>query len=547
MNKEYNGFVFKSKESTGQRARAEPSAKKEKEKPAGRARSESVGFSFRMKSGAASAAKPWAAAKSARKPAEARASKSEEKKESAPEKFVFKFGMGRAVKASEKQAPRKEAPVEAKPSASARGKKLAKKPAAKKSILAKKAQATACEAQSLDKALPAGSREKAVESAEMQVDPTTPKRPETTPEEMHALPEAPEGAEKEQALRQRGGRETLEGVRPSVIRSIETQNEKGLEALPAENGGAEEAGLGMAVSISPIKRPGSSTSVLSVTSANGSSLDAIASTPLVNKKRMTIGPYDLLSPVKIRRLSLDVFDTKKKSVFQTRRESLFGYDQLYSGSVSPEDFYRHSNASQPAKTRIKQVLLWISKYISNGHVCVEGVSPEALREICAMYMKKVGSLVIPEREKKKENAHIVENANTAIQALRMDMCRSNAEIEKWKTIYSSMLAQYSIAVPLHMPEESLRRLSIRRQSFNGLVSFDATVVDASPIDIKRILARNLEELHSALNSSRYFMFLSLEYTKRVCGSLLEASHPLDKSKANALLHVLCRISRKARV
>ncbi|KAI5154657.1 hypothetical protein NEPAR06_1288 [Nematocida parisii] len=266
----------------------------------------------------------------------------------------------------------------------------------------------------------------------------------------------------------------------------------------------------------------------------------------VIRKRMSICPGDFMSPVKIRRLSLDVFDKKKCSVFQTRRESLFGYDQIYGGGVSPDDFYRHSNASQPAKTRIKQILLWIAKYISNGHVKIDGLSEENTQKICTMYMRKINELVLlPEHKKPKEDSHIVENAKNMVVSLQEATARHSSEIQKWQEAYHAVRNSYTLSIPLLFSEENTRRMSLHRQSFNGLVSFDATFIDNTPSDIKRIISRNLEVMHSSLNSTRYFMFLSLEYAKKVSGSLLEASHPLDKPRTNALLHVLCRISRKS--
>ncbi|OAG30526.1 hypothetical protein NEIG_00038 [Nematocida sp. ERTm5] len=265
----------------------------------------------------------------------------------------------------------------------------------------------------------------------------------------------------------------------------------------------------------------------------------------VIRKRMSMCPGDFMSPVKIRRLSLDVFDKKKCSVFQTRRESLFGYDQIYGGGVSPDDFYRHSNASQPTKTRIKQILLWIAKYISNGHVKIDGLSEENTQKICTMYMRKINELVLPEHKKPKEDSHIVENAKNMVVSLQEATARHSIEIQKWQEEYHAVRNSYTLSIPLLFSEENTRRMSLHRQSFNGLVSFDATFIDNTPSDIKRIISRNLEVMHSSLNSTRYFMFLSLEYAKKVCGSLLEASHPLDKPRTNALLHVLCRISRKS--
>ncbi|KAI5135868.1 uncharacterized protein NESG_00140 [Nematocida ausubeli] len=567
MNKRCNGLVFTMEKG------APPRKKKESATPSApalkgvsKAKSKQIGFTFTFKDD-----EPAPTKKSAVLPAEKSAQKPSKQAKAAPKvapgqkKFIFSFEVDKSAKDSVHKAGAESAPA-VKKLASTRG----RKPAAKVGPM-KEAVSMAEKHSSSKETGPSGKAPPAVSSARAAgkragkpVAATSEEKPApstTIAEKVSSADEIGEcwqdldampDLDKDMALSIGDGTPSVQediskaastsspaeqpltseknemSIAPSVIRSIPSTPMKAQTPTPS-------------------RTPRNSMHFPSVAHLNTAPLQSKAATPILNRKRMTIGPEDVVSPVKIRRLSLDAFDARKCSIFQTRRESLFGYDQIYGGSVSPEDFYRHSNISQPAKTRTKQILLWIAKYISNGHLKIDGLTEESTQKICTMYMRQINELVLPEQPKTKEDSHIVDNAKSVIVALQDDTAKYRSEIEKWKEVYSTLLHSYTLKVPLFAPEENMRRLSIHRQSMNGLVSFDATVIGCTPVDTMRALSRRLEELHSSLNSSRYFLFLSLEYTKKVCGSLLEASHPLDKSKANALLHVLCKISRKVQV
>lgn len=575
MDKKYNGFVFKPKGSVlSPKDLGSLSGGSEKEKSFFRARSESVGFAFKVRSeglyppGATPNTRPGKPRKEKEPP--------KKKSEKHQERFVFRFSVGSTSKPQSVPACKQAVST----GKSTRSKKKPQKDETAqehtkdgKTTNKKEKSKTVFRRSNKKSSIQNIQTTQDIEESKVSVN--------THPCETHketengtawtSLEDRSENEEQEKIDKVEEHEKTTPlrlsvkdhtilptEMHPSVLRSVEIKRASGLEdcgtkevlpvvlnellnelpndleAIPMER-------------ISPIKNARQSLSATSDSPMNAFPFKKAGNTPVSTRKRMTIGANDFTVPSKIRRLSLDVFDHKRCSVFQTRRESLFGYDQIYGGSVSPEDFYRHSNSSQCQKTRIKQILLWIAKYIANGHVKIEGISLEKVQSICQMYMKRISSLVLPEREKKKEDSHIVENATGVIEALNLCTGQYSNEIQKWKELYGSMLHAYTLNVPLQIPEENTRRLSMHRQSLSGLVSFDATVIGSSPLEIKHILVRNLEDLHSSLNSSRYFMFLSLEYAKRVCGSLLEASHPLDKSRANALLHVLCRISQKSRL
>lgn len=262
----------------------------------------------------------------------------------------------------------------------------------------------------------------------------------------------------------------------------------------------------------------------------------------------------LSTPLRPKKLSLDFLASGKRrcSIFKTRRESLFGYDQIYNGSILPGDFYKHSNESQDTRARAKQVLIWIIKYVANGHLKMQGISQERLQAICDSFIKKVPCLEIPPTGlpvagRQQISPEKEQTDKELLASLRQDSSRYLAEIAKWKHLYSAVARTYTLSVPLCSEKESQRRLSlsIQRQSLGppGLVSFEATLVAHSPNELQQSLRRRLEDLNTILNSSRYFMFLAMEYTKRVCASLVSASCSIDKPKANALLQLLCRAGR----
>ncbi|KAI5190507.1 hypothetical protein NECID01_1013 [Nematocida sp. AWRm77] len=271
-------------------------------------------------------------------------------------------------------------------------------------------------------------------------------------------------------------------------------------------------------------------------------------------------PCVLSTPIRTNRtktLDLEFMSSRKRrcSIFKTRRESLFGYDQIDNGSILPTDFYKHSNESQEPKARIKQVLIWIIKYISNGHMGIEGISQDRLQSICDAFIKKVPFLEYPSEKKqdKKEEDGSAEgtecSTSALLSSLHADSSRYALEIEKWKNMYSSVLRTYTLSVPLRTEKETHRRLSlsIQRHSLSGtgMVSFDATLIPHSPNEVLLTVQRRIEDLHTVLNSSRYFMFLAAEYTKKVCSSLVSASCSVDKTKANALLQMLCRSGKSS--
>jgi len=260
------------------------------------------------------------------------------------------------------------------------------------------------------------------------------------------------------------------------------------------------------------------------------------------------------------RASLGTFsgDRRRTSVFKTRRESLFGYDQIYNGSVLPSDFHKHSNDSQDRKARIKQILLWITKYVSNGHAKIKDVPPERVEEVCKQIIGKIPHLELSPPPPQVE--HVSEEVKETIREIESGADAYAKEISAWQKAYSDILRRYSVSVPFEDIETakrfSLRRCSVARsighsvsrsfdQSSFGGVSFDSTYVQLdTPREVASVLVRKLEELLSSLNSTRYFIFLSFEYTRKVSEHLLNASYPIEKSKANAILQVLCRTTKK---
>ncbi|KAI5180966.1 hypothetical protein NEOKW01_1207 [Nematocida sp. AWRm80] len=270
-----------------------------------------------------------------------------------------------------------------------------------------------------------------------------------------------------------------------------------------------------------------------------------AHTPL---NRKSVGGERDRSYVKLQRMSLDALMDRKVSVFRVKRESLFGYDQIYTGSIRPNDFYKHCNSSLDNSARIKQVLQWIVTYVHNGHIPVAGVSPEKVKEICEMLLKKISSLSLKSILETEAPVTITEEAQNIITTLQREKQSYSREIEKWRIAYQNIGRRYRVSMPLSEEEHS-RRVSLSFTQHNSsilcdLVSFDRTVIIEASNDVLSLCKRRIELLNSVLNSSRYFISLSLEYTNRIASTLLAAAHPLDIPKANALLEMLCKVTRR---
>ncbi|KAI5171790.1 hypothetical protein NEFER03_1095 [Nematocida sp. LUAm3] len=268
-------------------------------------------------------------------------------------------------------------------------------------------------------------------------------------------------------------------------------------------------------------------------------------------RRMTFGPESgiLSTPAKIRRLSLDVFSSSKRrcSVFQERRESFLGYEDMCNGKVSPSNFHKHSNENQGASARIKQILIWATKYISNGHVKIEGVSNERLQSICSKYLKKIPSFSLPKTPVKTKTPIISEDAQAVLHTVQEEMYKTTLEIEKWERIYRDVSLSYKIVLPNFSSEEVLSGSQSFSIQSSQMISFEKTLLPVGSSEVLALCSRRMEELRGAISSSKYFILLSSEYVKRVCSSLLEAIHPHNKAKANAMLRVLCQITRKEQV
>lgn len=279
--------------------------------------------------------------------------------------------------------------------------------------------------------------------------------------------------------------------------------------------------------------------------------DAVTSAGMHKAKRAA-EPTFLYTPTKIRRLSLTARGPEAKilGIFKARRESLAEYESIYNGGVRPEDFHKHSNESQDKKTRIKQLLLWIVKHIASTDTPSLQLPREEKEKACAYFAKRVPLLVLNVLDTSPQEAsgiNITEQTQEIFGQLHAECARYDEEIRKWRHIGSSILLQHRPRLPLATFAfvEEAASTSFRRHSVAASVSFDATTIAVVHFsNIQTALSRKVEELNSALNSSRYFMFLSSEYTKKVCCSILEAAHPLDRARANALLRLLCRITRQ---
>lgn len=257
------------------------------------------------------------------------------------------------------------------------------------------------------------------------------------------------------------------------------------------------------------------------------------------------------------RLSVD--GKRRSSIFKTRRESLFSYEHVYNGVVNPCDFYKHSNESQSKGARIKQVLLWAIKYISTGNVAIDGLSAEGLSQACAPLIPRVIDrrlefAAAPARREERENP-INERAKGLLEKTRGEIEKYQQEIERWAAKRREVFCENKLFPPLGADAPAVaRRSSIphalsMRSSTQSFVSFEASSLvspGSSAGKLSSLVSRKIEELRVSINSIRYYIFLSSEYTDRVYSTLFDAycgTTSAEDADAHALLQVLCNFSR----
>lgn len=249
--------------------------------------------------------------------------------------------------------------------------------------------------------------------------------------------------------------------------------------------------------------------------------------------------------------SLFANTSRSSSVFKARRESLIGHAHIYNGQVSPSDFYRYSNSSLDSLSRIKQVLTWCTKYVAARSEETKGITAESLGRICEKYLKKIQILTL--KKNYTPSPPLSESVQEMLASLQRDTSAAAAEIDKWKSCGAKILAAYTISVPLFCigptsgTLESVLSSNTPCISTNSAcVSFDATFFSSSPAETLSLYRRRLDDLKRTVFSVRYFVCLSVEYSRKVCASLLQAAHPVDKARANAFLQALCQMQGKSR-
>jgi hypothetical protein len=251
---------------------------------------------------------------------------------------------------------------------------------------------------------------------------------------------------------------------------------------------------------------------------------------------------------KIDEIKVGLSSERRTSVFKSRRESLFGYEHIHSGMIDPAEFHKHSNESQCRTTRIKQILLWSINYISKGDAAMGGLRGEELKRKCEAVAGKVrdSKLVLDVSSKREmmENP-INERARVLVEKTRREISRYKEEIERWRAVGESVLKESMVSLPLGKTKS--RRESCRESLRPcGFVSFEATslALEMGSGKIFSVVTRKMEEMNTALNSLKYYVFLSLEYTDRVYNGLLDMCYRAEEEKdPGALLVLLSSLQR----
>lgn len=245
----------------------------------------------------------------------------------------------------------------------------------------------------------------------------------------------------------------------------------------------------------------------------------------------------------------------RASIFKTRRESLFSYENLHDGTVDPKDFFKHSNASQGRDMRIKQILLWIIRYIGNGRVEIPELGGEDVGREAEALIKSVAEreISVPEVTGSEERENpINERARELIVKTRKEIQEYKEEIEKWKRKRREAINENTFSMPLVSEDEceivaapsfKAPRYSVSCTfvSFEESFHYDPSSPLQSSQTLFPLIEKKIEELGTSVNSIRYFVFLASEYTDRIYNSLFEVycgSGDVGEKDAQALLKVL---------